>query len=63
LITKLKALSQIQLDFGKRRKDIENQFLEKLSDMWKQLENHWKQIDKFESSVKTDADAKATWRR
>jgi chromosome segregation ATPase len=63
LITRLKALSQIQLDFDKRCKDIENQFLEKLSDMRKQLDNRWKQIDKFESSVKTYADAKATWRR
>lgn len=31
--------------------------------MRKQLDNRWKQIDKFESSVKTYAETKATWRR
>jgi len=31
--------------------------------MRKQLDTRWKQLDKFESSVKAYADAKATWRR
>lgn len=31
--------------------------------MRKQLDMRWKQIDKFESSVKAYAEAKATWRR
>jgi hypothetical protein len=31
--------------------------------MRKQLDNRWKQIDRFESSVKTYAETKATWRR
>jgi hypothetical protein len=31
--------------------------------MKKQLDHRWKQIDKFESSVKTYAETKATWRR
>ncbi|KAG6331744.1 hypothetical protein ID866_7347 [Astraeus odoratus] len=63
LITRLKALSQIQLDFDKRVKEAESRFAEKLTDMRKQLDTRWKQIDKFESSVKAYAEAKATWRR
>ena len=31
--------------------------------MRKQLDSRWKQIDKFEVSVKTYADTKAAWRR
>ena len=63
MITRLKALSQIQLDFDKRCREVENRFAEKLVDMRKQLDNRWKQIDKFESSVKSYAETKATWRR
>jgi hypothetical protein len=32
-------------------------------DMRKQLDNRWKQIDKFENSVKAYGEAKTTWRR
>jgi hypothetical protein len=63
LITRLKALSQIQLDFDKRVKEAEAKFTEKLGDMRRQLDTRWKQIDKFESSVKAYGEAKATWRR
>ncbi|KAJ7583262.1 hypothetical protein C8J56DRAFT_953479 [Mycena floridula] len=63
LITRLKALSQIQLDFDKKCKDIEGRFVEKLTDMRKQLDNRWKQIDKFETSVKGYAETKAAWKR
>ncbi|EIN08103.1 hypothetical protein PUNSTDRAFT_69503 [Punctularia strigosozonata HHB-11173 SS5] len=63
LISRLKALSQIQITFEKRCKEAEARFTEKLTDMRKQLDQRWKQIDKFEASVKTLADAKATWRR
>lgn len=31
--------------------------------MRKQLESRWRQIDKFEQSVKQVAEAKASWRR
>ncbi|RDB26693.1 Anucleate primary sterigmata protein B [Hypsizygus marmoreus] len=63
LITRLKALSQIQLDFDKKCKEIESRFMEKMNDMRKQLDSRWKQIDKFEASVKSYADLKAQWRR
>jgi hypothetical protein len=63
LITRLKALSQIHLDFDKRCKEVEARFSEKMNDMRKQLDNRWKQIDKFEASVKSYADTKASWRR
>ncbi|KAG2090778.1 uncharacterized protein F5147DRAFT_748208 [Suillus discolor] len=62
LIARLKALSQIQLDFEKRVKDAEGKFTEKLGEMRKQLDVRWNQIDKFESSVKVYGEAKATWR-
>ncbi|PPQ92088.1 hypothetical protein CVT25_008269 [Psilocybe cyanescens] len=63
LITRLKALSQIQLDFDKRCKEVEGKFSDKLNDMRKQLDQRWKQIDKFESSLKTYAETKAGWKR
>jgi chromosome segregation ATPase len=63
LITRLKALSQIQLDFDKRCKDTEAKFADKLNEMKRQLENRWKQLDKFEASVKVYAETKAAWRR
>ena len=63
LITRLKQLSQIHVDFERRAKEAENRFADKLIEMRKQLDNRWKQIDKFEASVKTLAEAKATWRK
>ncbi|KAG7447276.1 uncharacterized protein BT62DRAFT_931123 [Guyanagaster necrorhizus] len=63
LITRLKALSQIELDFDKRCKEVEGRYTEKLTDMRKQLDGRWKQIDKFEASIKAYAEVKAGWRR
>lgn len=56
-------MSQIQLDFDKRTKEVEVRHAEKLSDMRKQLDTRWKQLDKFEASLKTLAEAKAAWRK
>ncbi|KAG2124635.1 hypothetical protein DEU56DRAFT_963486 [Suillus clintonianus] len=53
----------IQLDFDKHVKKVEGKFTEKVADMRRQLDMRWKQIDKFESSVKAYEEAKATWRR
>ncbi|KAJ4481061.1 hypothetical protein J3R30DRAFT_3463923 [Lentinula aciculospora] len=63
LITRLKALSQIQMDFEKRCKEIEGRCIEKMNDMKKQLDNRWKQVDKFEAGVKAFGETKTTWRR
>lgn len=63
LITRLKALSQIQLDFDKRCKEAESRYTERLTEMRKQIESRWKQLDKFETSVKAIAEAKAAWRK
>ena len=63
LITRLKALSQIQTDFEKRVKEAEQRYTDRLNDMRKQLDLRWKQIDKFEASVKALAEAKALWRK
>jgi flagellar motility protein MotE (MotC chaperone) len=51
------------MDFDKRCKEVEARFTDKLADMRKQLDNRWKQIDKFEGSLKTYADTKAAWKR
>ena len=63
LITRLKALSHIQSEFDKRVKEAEQRYSDRLNDMRKQLDLRWKQIDKFEASVKTLAEAKAAWRK
>ena len=63
LITRLKALSQIQSEFEKRVNEAEQRYSDKLNDMRKQLDLRWKQIDKFEASVKALAEAKAVWRK
>ena len=63
LITRLKSLSQIQLDFEKRVKEAEARYTEKLGEIRKSLDHRWRQLDKFENSVKQCADAKTTMRR
>ncbi|KAK0213470.1 hypothetical protein IW262DRAFT_1516506 [Armillaria fumosa] len=63
LITRLKALTQIQLDFDKRCKEVEGRFMDKLTDMRKQLDARWKQIDKFEAHAKAYGEVKAGWWR
>lgn len=63
MITRLKAVSQIQMDFEKRCKEVEARFTDKFTDLRRQLDNRWKQIDKFEGSLRNVADAKATWKR
>ncbi|KAK0205654.1 hypothetical protein IW262DRAFT_1464386 [Armillaria fumosa] len=63
LITRLKVLTQIQLDFDKRCKEVEGRFMDKLTDMRKQLDARWKQIDKFEAHAKAYGEVKAGWRR
>ena len=63
LISRLKSLSQIQQDFEKRAKEGEARYTEKLSEIRKSLDQRWRQLDKFETSVKQYADTKTTWRR
>ncbi|KAI0281857.1 hypothetical protein BGY98DRAFT_1094721 [Russula aff. rugulosa BPL654] len=63
LISRLKSLSHIQVDFEKRSKEAEARYTEKLSEIRKSLDQRWRQLDKFEGSVKQFADSKSTWRR
>lgn len=63
LISRLKAVTSIQTDFEKRSKEIESKFTDRLAEVKKQLEFRWKQLDRFESSVKALAEVKHTWRR
>ncbi|KAH9003339.1 hypothetical protein EDB86DRAFT_2826505 [Lactarius hatsudake] len=63
LISRLKSLSQIQLDFEKRVKEAEARYTEKLNEIRKSLDHRWRQLDKFETSVKQCTDTKTTMRR
>jgi chromosome segregation ATPase len=63
LISRLKSLSQVQLNFEKRAKEAETRYTEKLNEIRKSLDQRWRQLDKFESSVKQFAETKSTWRR
>ncbi|GJJ11520.1 hypothetical protein Clacol_005753 [Clathrus columnatus] len=63
LISKLKALSQIQLDFDKRMKEAEGRIMEQYNIVKKRLENYSKQIDNFERAVKAALETKQAWRR
>ena len=38
-------------------------FTERFNEMKKQMESRWKQLDKFETSVKVIVEAKSTWRK
>ncbi|TDL18934.1 hypothetical protein BD410DRAFT_792731 [Rickenella mellea] len=63
LISRLKSLSQIQLTFDKKCKEAESRYTERILDLRKQLDSRWKQIDKFESSVKAMTETKLGWKR
>ncbi|KAH9055179.1 hypothetical protein EDB83DRAFT_2392317 [Lactarius deliciosus] len=63
LISRLKSLNQIQLDFEKRVKEAEARYTEKLNEIRKSLDHRWRQLDKFETSVKQCSDTKTTIRR
>ncbi|KIY62153.1 hypothetical protein CYLTODRAFT_361928 [Cylindrobasidium torrendii FP15055 ss-10] len=63
LITRLKSLSHISSEFERRCKEAEGNYTEKLNEMRKQIDSRWKQVDKFEASVKAYADTKTQWRR
>ncbi|OCH85364.1 hypothetical protein OBBRIDRAFT_798243 [Obba rivulosa] len=63
LVTRLKSLSHVQLDFDKRVKEVEARYAEKLTEMRKQIDQRWRQLDRFEASIKILAEAKAAWRK
>jgi hypothetical protein len=56
-------LSKVQTDFEKRVREVETRYTEKLEGIRRQLDQRWKQLDKFEISVGKIADQKVTWRR
>jgi len=63
LISRLKSLSQIQLDFARKCKTMETKHTDKVSDLKKQLDVRWKQLDKFETIVKNLAEHKQGWKK
>lgn len=38
-------------------------YADRLNDMRKQLDSRWRQLDRFETSVKALTEAKAAWRK
>ncbi|KAJ2911777.1 hypothetical protein MD484_g8639, partial [Candolleomyces efflorescens] len=63
LVTRLKMLSSIQTMFETRAKDLEGKYGEKVGELKRQLESRWRQLDKFEASLKQLGDVKRDWRR
>ncbi|KZO92408.1 hypothetical protein CALVIDRAFT_310030 [Calocera viscosa TUFC12733] len=63
LMGRLKSVSQMQLDFVGRCKEAEARYSDRIGDLKKQLDQRWKQIDRFEITVKGAAEAKAKWRK
>lgn len=63
MISKLKALSQIQLEFDKKTKETEGRIGEQYNIVKKRLDNYSKQIDNFEKAVKAALETRQTWRR
>lgn len=49
--------------FEKRVKSAEARYADRLNDMRKQLDTRWRQIDRFETSLKGAAEQKAIWRK
>lgn len=63
LVTRLKALSTISDQFEKRVKEVEVKYGDKFAEMRRQLDARWKQLDKFEGSVRTYGETKSQWRK
>lgn len=51
------------MDFGRRCKEIESQYAEKLGEMRRQIDAKWRLLDKFEASVKAVAENKGLWKK
>lgn len=56
-------MSQVQMDFDRRCKEVEGRYAEKLGEMRRQIDAKWKMLDKFEASLKTVAENKSLWRK
>lgn len=63
LMSRLSKLTQISSDFDKRSKELESRHSDKLNELRKQLDQRWRSLDKFESSVKSLQDVKLSWKR
>ena len=62
LISKMKSISNIQLKFDKKSKDIENVWVEKFANLKKQVDSRWKQLERLEVSIKSASDLHKQWR-
>lgn len=62
-MNRLKALGQVNAEFERRSKEMETRHADKLGELRKQLDSKWKQIDKFEASLRNLTEIKLSWKR
>ena len=63
LMSRLKTLNQLATNFESRSKEIETRFTDKLAEIRKQFENRWRTMEKFEATLKSTSENRASWRR
>lgn len=62
LISRLRKVSDIQVQFDQKSKAIEEKFVEKFSALKRQQESRFRQIDRFELAIKNATDKQSQWR-
>jgi len=62
-MSRLKALSQVQLGFDKRVKEAEMRLTEHYSGLKKKVDNCARQVENQEKLVKTAQELKSSWRK
>ncbi|EPQ30611.1 uncharacterized protein PFL1_02135 [Pseudozyma flocculosa PF-1] len=63
LIARLRKISDIQLSFEQRAKDLEGKLMEKFTALKRQQDSRFRQIDRFEVSIKNATDKQLQWRQ
>ncbi|KIJ55762.1 hypothetical protein M422DRAFT_240378 [Sphaerobolus stellatus SS14] len=63
LMSRLKALSHVQMEFDKRTKDVEARLTENYNALKKKMDGCWRQIDNQEKAVKSAQELKSSWRK
>lgn len=62
LISRLRKVSDIQVQFDQKSKAIEDKFVEKFAALKRQQESRFRQIDRFELAIKNATDKQSQWR-
>lgn len=62
LISRLRKVSDVQLQFDQKAKTIEEKFSEKFTALKRQQDTRFRQIDRFEVAIKNAVDKQGQWR-